>query len=101
MPANCRIWQNFATTAASRRYFRPIPPRHRSPGPRFATGKDPGGTAIFDFLKRDPDDYLPDFAMNSESRKTFLYGERNPLVFGLVGGALCGFVGAGYFLAGP
>ena len=52
----------------------------------FATGLDPGGTAIFDFLKRNPDDYLPDFAMNSETRKTFLFGEDNALYLGAMGG---------------
>ena len=53
----------------------------------FATGTDPGRTEIFDFLKRNPDDYLPDFAMVSESRRTFLFGERNPQFLGAAVGA--------------
>ncbi len=52
----------------------------------FATGTNPGKTRIFDFLMRNPADYLPDFAMNSESRRSFLFGPRNGLVVGLVGG---------------
>src|SRR5260221_10640953 len=52
----------------------------------FATGTNPGKTRIFDFLMRNPADYLPDFAMNSESRRAFLFGARNGLVVGLVAG---------------
>lgn len=59
----------------------------------FATGTNPGKTEIFDFLKRDPKDYLPDFAMNSESRRTFLFGARNGLFLGLLAGALAFLVG--------
>jgi hypothetical protein len=53
----------------------------------FATGLDPGQTEIFDFLKRNPGDYLPDFAMMSETKRSFLFGERNPGLLGLLGGA--------------
>ena len=53
----------------------------------FATGTNPGKTRIFDFLMRNPADYLPDFAMNSESRRTFLFGQRNGLVVGSVAGS--------------
>jgi predicted AlkP superfamily phosphohydrolase/phosphomutase len=52
----------------------------------FATGTNPGKTQIFDWLMRNPADYLPDFAMNSESRRTFLVGRENGLVVGLVAG---------------
>jgi predicted AlkP superfamily phosphohydrolase/phosphomutase len=54
----------------------------------FATGTNPGKTEIFDFLKRDPKDYLPDFAMNSESRRTFLFGARNGPVLGAIAGVV-------------
>lgn len=54
----------------------------------FATGTHPGKTRIFDWLKRDPNGYLPDFAMTSESRRAFLFGERNGLVLGLGCGLL-------------
>lgn len=52
----------------------------------FATGLDPGSTEIFDFIKRDPNTYNPDFAMTSESRRTFLFGERNAILAGAVVG---------------
>src|SRR5262245_36296141 len=55
----------------------------------FATGTSPGKTEIFDWLRRNPADYLPDFAMISESKRPFLFGERNGAVVGLIaGGAL-------------
>lgn len=39
----------------------------------FATGVNPGGHGIFDFLTRDPRTYLPDFALNRyEARGAFL-----------------------------
>jgi predicted AlkP superfamily phosphohydrolase/phosphomutase len=49
----------------------------------FSTGLDPGGTTVFDFLKRSPDDYLPDFAMNSPVTEEVLFGKRNPAVLGI------------------
>jgi predicted AlkP superfamily phosphohydrolase/phosphomutase len=59
----------------------------------FATGTNPGKTQIFDWLMRNPANYLPDFAMNSESRRPFLLGRENGLVVGLVAG------GAAFLLA--
>ncbi|HJQ98707.1 MAG TPA: alkaline phosphatase family protein, partial [Candidatus Polarisedimenticolaceae bacterium] len=50
----------------------------------FATGTSPGKTEIFDWLRRNPADYLPDFAMISESKRTFLFGEENGLVIGAI-----------------
>src|SRR3954462_14273668 len=39
----------------------------------FATGTNPGGHGIFDFLRRDPHTYLPDLSLNCyESRGLFL-----------------------------
>jgi len=53
----------------------------------FATGTSPGATEVFDFLRRDPETYLPDFAMVHEGRRTFGLGERNALAaVGLVAG---------------
>jgi hypothetical protein len=51
----------------------------------FSTGLDPGSTEIFDFLKRMPGTYLPDFALMTQSRQTLLWGERNPLLTALIG----------------
>ena len=54
----------------------------------FSTGLSPGRTQIFDFLKRNPKTYRPEFAVAEEGRKRFLAGAQNPLaaaalVFGL------------------
>ena len=38
----------------------------------FATGTNPGKTGIFDFLKRDPQTYMPDLATTSFSEGKFL-----------------------------
>jgi predicted AlkP superfamily phosphohydrolase/phosphomutase len=39
----------------------------------FATGQNPGGHGIFDFLRRDPKNYLPDLALNRyEQKNAFL-----------------------------
>ncbi|MFQ5668410.1 MAG: alkaline phosphatase family protein, partial [Candidatus Binatia bacterium] len=35
----------------------------------FATGTNPGGHGIFDFIRRDPATYLPDFSLNRFERK--------------------------------
>jgi predicted AlkP superfamily phosphohydrolase/phosphomutase len=40
----------------------------------FATGLNPGGTGIYDFLKRDPQSYLPEIALVSRERPKFLWG---------------------------
>jgi len=72
--------------------FSPLQPTNPPQTPvswsSFATGTNPGKTRIFDFLMRNPADYLPDFAMNSESRRMFLFGERNGLVVGVIAGAV-------------
>ena len=55
----------------------------------FTTGRDPGGTRIFDFLRRDPQTYLPTFAVAEEGRRPFLLGRANrPLAVVLGGGVL-------------
>ena len=53
----------------------------------FATGIDPGRTEIFDFLKRDPDHYLPSIALIQEGKKAFLWGGDNGRNLGLLAGA--------------
>jgi predicted AlkP superfamily phosphohydrolase/phosphomutase len=40
----------------------------------FATGLNPGGTGIFDFLKRDPKTYLPELSLVSREKPKFLFG---------------------------
>jgi predicted AlkP superfamily phosphohydrolase/phosphomutase len=44
----------------------------------FSTGLDPGGHQIFDFLKRDPSNRIPTFAVAEEKQVPFLLGKRNP-----------------------
>jgi len=40
----------------------------------FATGLNPGGTGIYDFLKRDPKTYLPELSLVSREPAKFLFG---------------------------
>ena len=44
----------------------------------FSTGLDPGGHEIFDFLKRDPSNRIPTFAVAEEKSVPFLFGKKNP-----------------------
>jgi len=67
----------------------------------FATGLNPGKTEIFDFLKRDPANYLPDFALNSPAKKPFAFGERNGMVAGIAVGAAAFLVLVGISLLVP
>ncbi len=54
----------------------------------FSTGLSPGRTMIFDFLKRNPKTYRPEFAIAEEGRKSFLLGKGNrvgvPAALGLL-----------------
>jgi len=58
--------------------FKPLgttnPPESPVAWASFATGLNPGGTGIYDFLKRDPDTYLPELALVSRERAKFLWG---------------------------
>jgi len=58
--------------------FRPLgttnPPESPVAWASFATGLNPGGTGIFDFLKRDPQTYLPELALVSREKAEFLWG---------------------------
>src|ERR1700720_163238 len=47
----------------------------------FSTGLDPGGHQIFDFLKRDPANRIPTFAVAEEISVPFLFGKNNPPAF--------------------
>lgn len=40
----------------------------------FATGANPGSHGIFDFIRRNPDTYLPDFALTSFERPKSIFG---------------------------
>jgi predicted AlkP superfamily phosphohydrolase/phosphomutase len=54
----------------------------------FSTGLDPGGHEIFDFLKRDPSNRIPTFAVAEEITVPFLFGRRNPAAFAAAGALL-------------
>jgi len=58
----------------------PYPPQTPVSWASFATGKNPGKTTIFDFLKRDPGTYMPDFAMNSVGKQQILWGKWTPVI---------------------
>ncbi len=45
----------------------------------FITDRDPGGTQIVDYLKRDTETYLPTFAVADEGRRKLLFGGANRL----------------------
>src|SRR5438270_11697019 len=61
--------------------FRPLLPTTPAQTPvswsTFSTGIDPGRTGIFDFLRRDPKNYLPVFAAFDETKEPFFFGTKN------------------------
>src|SRR3954464_10298657 len=61
--------------------FRPLRPTVPAQTPvswsTFSTGIDPGRTGIFDFLRRDPKNYLPVFAAFDETKEPFFFGTKN------------------------
>ena len=59
----------------------PVPAQTPVSWAAFSTGLDPGGTTIFDFLKRDPKNLTPTFAIADEGEENFLFGAANPFVF--------------------
>ena len=68
--------------------FRPLRPTIPAQTPvswsTFSTGIDPGRTGIFDFLRRDPKNYMPVFAAFTESSEPFLLGENNRWAAGAI-----------------
>ncbi len=56
----------------------------------FSTGLDPGGHEIFDFLKRDPANRIPTFAVAEELQVPFLLGKNNPAALAAGAAALFG-----------
>ncbi len=77
--------------------FRPLRPPVPAQTPvswsTFSTGIDPGRTGIFDFLRRDPKNYLPVFAAFDETKEPFLLGEKNAVAFALVTLVVLGVIG--------
>ncbi len=56
----------------------------------FSTGLDPGGHEIFDFLKRDPANRIPTFAVAEEIQVPFLFGARTPAILAAIAVLLFG-----------
>ena len=56
----------------------------------FSTGLDPGGHEIFDFLKRDPSNRIPTFAVAEEIQVPFLFGAKNPPILAAAAAVLLG-----------
>jgi predicted AlkP superfamily phosphohydrolase/phosphomutase len=83
-------------------YYAPLrstnPPQTPVSWATFTTGINPGRTEIFDFLRRTPGTYLPEFAMLRESRRPLLFGERNLPVLGIAAAALAGLLAGGAVL---
>jgi len=69
------------TKLAAQGSFSPLRPTIPAQTPvswsTFSTGLSPGRTQIFDFLKRDPKTYRPEFAVATEGKKAFLLGGGN------------------------
>ncbi|HET7437728.1 MAG TPA: alkaline phosphatase family protein [Thermoanaerobaculia bacterium] len=78
--------------------FRPLLPTVPAQTPvswsTFSTGIDPGRTGIFDFLRRDPKNYMPVFAAFDETTEPFLFGEKNPFLFGAIVALLFAIIAA-------
>ncbi|HEX9149964.1 MAG TPA: alkaline phosphatase family protein [Thermoanaerobaculia bacterium] len=66
----------------------PVPPQTPVSWTSFATGLDPGGHQIFDFLKRDPANMTPTFAVAEEKEVPFLLGKKTPVAAGAASAAL-------------
>jgi predicted AlkP superfamily phosphohydrolase/phosphomutase len=64
----------------------------------FSTGLDPGGHEIFDFLKRNPADLIPTFAVAEETEEPFLFGSRNPIFLAVAAFLLFSLIGLFWFL---
>jgi predicted AlkP superfamily phosphohydrolase/phosphomutase len=64
---------HLAQTGAFRTLGTTNPPESPVAWASFATGLNPGGTGIFDFLRRDPKTYLPELALVSREKPKFLF----------------------------
>lgn len=84
--------------------FRPLLPTTPAQTPvswsTFSTGIDPGRTGIFDFLRRNPKNYMPVFAAFDETTEPFLFGKNNALVVAGAGLLLFVLIAAVFLLRG-
>lgn len=62
----------------------PVPAQTPVSWSTFSTGLEPGQHLVFDFLKRDPNTYMPSFAVAEEIKKRFLFGKNNVFIFPVI-----------------
>ncbi len=66
----------------------PVPAQTPVSWSTFSTGLEPGQHMIFDFLKRDPNTYMPSFAVAEEGKKRLIFGKYNfiflPIILGII-----------------
>jgi predicted AlkP superfamily phosphohydrolase/phosphomutase len=76
--------------------FSPLRPTIPSQTPvswsTFSTGLNPGRHGVFDFLKRDPKQYKPEFAAAQEGHAAFLFGKNNGWALGLIAAVVVGLL---------
>jgi predicted AlkP superfamily phosphohydrolase/phosphomutase len=82
--------------------YRPLLPTTPAQTPvswsTFSTGIDPGRTGIFDFLRRDPNTYMPVFAAFDETTEPLLFGAANAPVLAAAVAVLFAIVAVVLFL---
>jgi predicted AlkP superfamily phosphohydrolase/phosphomutase len=82
--------------------FKPLSPTIPAQTPvswsTFTTGMHPGRHMVFDFLKRDPQTYLPSFAVAEEISEPVLFGARNRIVLPAMAFAFAALLGLGLAL---
>jgi predicted AlkP superfamily phosphohydrolase/phosphomutase len=82
--------------------FKPLSPTIPAQTPvswsTFTTGMHPGRHMVFDFLKRDPQTYLPSFAVAEEISEPVLFGARNKIVLPAIAFAVAALLGLGLAL---
>ena len=69
--ANCRISPRLRRRGGYARVATTYPAQTPVAWSTFATGTNPGGHGIFDFIRRDPRTYLPDLALNRYEQSRF------------------------------
>jgi predicted AlkP superfamily phosphohydrolase/phosphomutase len=79
--------------------FKPLSPTIPAQTPvswsTFTTGMHPGRHMVFDFLKRDPQTYMPSFAVAEEIAVPVLFGKRNRLILPVIAFGVAALLGLG------
>ncbi|HPR64057.1 MAG TPA: alkaline phosphatase family protein [Thermoanaerobaculia bacterium] len=64
----------------------PVPAQTPVSWSTFTTGLEPGQHLIFDFLKRDPETYMPTFAIADEIKVPVIFGAKNKIYLPILAG---------------